>query len=345
MEFGWPVMLWGLLAVPVLLWVYLRVQRFRSKREGVLADAHLLGHLYTRPPAIRRHLPVAFYLISILCLLFALSRPIAAIPLPVNRAALILAIDASGSMVGEDVKPNRLQATKNAAHTVLDSIPRSAKVGLVVFSDYAQVLVPPTTEREILREAIDNLKLQQSTGVGAAILESLRALPGRKELLGERLNPPPISGQQMPLPLPAPPGPPSTIQPEDLPPGAIIIFSDGVSNIGVNPERAALLAKEGRVKVYSVGVGTPGGSVMQINGQLSLVPFDSALMQRISQLTDGKYYDITQTEELKGLYRQLGRAMGWERRRTEITSVLAGGAGLLMLFGGLFSLMWFRRVP
>ncbi len=345
MEFGWPVMLWGLLAVPVLLWAYLRVQRFRAKREEALADAHLLGHLYTRPPAIRRHLPVAFYLVAVLCLLFALARPIAAIPLPVNRAALILAIDVSKSMIGEDVKPNRMQATKDAAHAVLDAIPGSAKVGLIVFSDYAQVLVPPTTEREAIREAITGLKSQQATGIGSAILEALRALPGRKELLGERLNPPPVPGQQIPIPQPAPPGPPSTVRPDDLPPAAVIIFSDGVSNLGTNPEQAAALAKEGRVKVYGVGVGTPGGSVMLIDGQLSLVPFDPTLLQRIAQLTDGKYYSISETDELKRLYRQLGRSMGWERRRTEITSVLAGGAGFLMLAGGLFSLIWFRRVP
>lgn len=345
MEFGWPVMLWGLVAVPVLVFAYVRVQRFRAAREVALADAHLFGHLYTRPPAVRRHLPIAFYLISVFCLLFALARPIAAIPLPVNRAALILAIDVSKSMIGEDVKPNRMQATKDAAHAVLDAIPGSAKVGLIVFSDYAQVLVPPTTEREVIREAINGLKFQQATGIGAAILEALRAIPGRKELLGERLNPPPRPGQQIPVPMPAPPGPPSTIRPEDLPPAAIIIFSDGVSNLGTNPEQAAALAKEGRVKVYGVGVGTPGGSVMAIDGQLSLVPFDPTLLMRISQLTDGKYFSITQTDELKRLYRQLGRSMGWERRRTEITSILAGGAGFLMLVGGLFSLIWFRRIP
>lgn len=344
MEFGWPVMLWGLLAVPVLLWAYLRVQRFRVKREAALADPHLFSFLYTRPPAIKRHLPLVFYLAAVLFLLLSVARPIAAIPLPVNRAALILAIDTSKSMVGEDVKPNRLQAAKDAAHAVLDSIPGSAKVGLVVFSDYAQVLVPPTTDREPLHEAINNLKVQQATGLGAAILEALRALPGRRELLGDRLNPR-LPGQQVPMPSPAPPGPPSTVRPEDLPPAAVIIFSDGVSNLGVNPEQAAQLAKEGRVKVYGVGVGTQGGSVMQIDGQLSLVPFDPTLLQRISQLTDGKYYGITQTDELKRLYRQLGRSMGWERRRTEITSLLAGGAGVLMFAGGLFSLIWFRRVP
>lgn len=346
MEFGWPVMLWGLLAFPLLLWGYVRVQRNRAVREVAFADAHLIGHLYTRPPALRRHLPVAFYLLAALVLLAAMARPMAAIPLPVNRAAIILAIDVSKSMIGEDVKPSRLKAAQQAALQVLETVPGSTKVGVVVFSDYAQVLVPPTTERETLKEAIAGLKVQQATGLGSAILESLRALPGRKEALGDRLNPPGLrQPPQILQPGPSPQSPPATISPEDLPPAAIIMFSDGVSNFGLDPAQAAALAREGRVKIYGVGIGTPGGSVMTVDGQLVLVPFDPTLLQRIAQFTDGKYYEISATEELKQVYRQLGRQMGWERRRTEITSVLAGGAGLLMLTGGVFSLLWFRRVP
>lgn len=348
MEFGWPLMLWGTLAVPLLLWAYVRLLRRSTRRETVLADPHLLGVLWTRPSPVRRHTPVAFYLGAVAFLTLAMARPIAAIPLPVNRAALIIAIDVSKSMIGEDVAPNRLRAAQSAALELLRSMPSTAKVGLVVFSDYAQVLVPPTTERQIIRDAIGGLKIQQATGVGSAIVEALRVLPGRKELLGERLN---VQRQQPPgfpgFPPPAPPAPePRTDQkPVDLPPAAIVIFSDGVSNLGVDPNLAVQLAVDGKVKVYGVGVGTPNGSVMTVDGQLVLVPFDPRLLQQIAQATAGKYFEITQGEELRKVYRQLGRSIGWERRRTEVTSILAGGAGVLMLTGALLSLMWFRRVP
>lgn len=348
MEFGWPVMLWGLLAVPALAWGYVRMQQYAARHQR-LADPHLTGFLWQRPPALRRLFPLILYGVAVSLLLFAVARPIAALPLPVNRAALILAIDVSKSMIGDDIKPSRLAATKESALAALDAVPRSTQVGIVIFSDYAQILVPPTTDRQQLREAIENLKLQQATGVGGAIVEALRALPGRREFLGDKLN----VGRQFPgqpAPLPSPPpqtpgGPPVPLRAEDLPPAAIVIFSDGVSNIGVDPAQAAALAKEGRVRVFGVGVGTPAGSVMTIDGQLVLVPFDSRVLQQIAQLADGRYLDITQKDELKKAYQELGRSIGWEKRRTEISSIVVGGAGILLVAGGLLSLVWFRRVP
>ena len=212
-------------------------------------------------------------------------------------------------------------------------------MGLIAFSDYAQVLVPPTTERQPLREAITGLKLQQATGVGSAIIEALRALPERKELLGDRLN---ISPQQPAIPIPPPtPG----TSPTQLPPAAILMFSDGISNLGVDPAVATALAKDANVRIFGVGVGTTGGSVMQVEGQLVLVPFDATLLRQIAQMTGGRYFDVSNADELRRVSRELGRAIGWERRRTEITSLLAAAAGVLILTGGAFSLAWFRRVP
>jgi Ca-activated chloride channel family protein len=84
---------------------------------------------------------------------------------------------------------------------------------------------------------------------------------------------------------------------------------------------------------------------MTVDNQLVLVPFDPTLLQQIAQATGGQYFEIGKSEALRKVYRQLGRSIGWERRRTEVTSFLAGAAGILMLVGALFSMMWFRRVP
>lgn len=341
MEFSWPVMLWGVLAAPLLLWAYVRVQRLQSRHEDALADAHLLHYLWVRPSAVRRHLPTSFYIAAVTVLTLALARPIAAVPLPTNRAALILAIDVSKSMMGEDTKPNRLAAAKAAADQVLQAVPGSTKVGLLAFSDYAQMLVPPTTERQPLRDALARLKLEQATGVGSAILEALKALPGRREFFGDRLN---ISPTQ-PQTSPPPPAPPTSSPPTELPPAAIMIFSDGVSNFGVDPTIATALAKEGSVRIFGVGVGAIGGSVMQFEGQLVFVPFDATLLQQIAGLTGGRYVAVSQLDELRRIAKQVGRDIAWERQRTEITALLIAMAGLLMLTGGTLSLAWFRRVP
>ncbi|MDQ7849675.1 MAG: VWA domain-containing protein [Armatimonadota bacterium] len=355
MAFTWPVMLWALAALPLLLWAYLGVLRRQQRMRERLADTRLLAHLVTPLPPWRRHLPVGIYLVAVLLLVLAMARPIAAIPLPVNRAAVVVAIDTSKSMIAEDVKPNRLDAARGAARELIRAMPGGARIGLVAFSDYGTVLVPPSTDRQALVEALDRLQPQQATSVGSAILEALRVLPLRKEFLGDRLErlrgPVPQANPLFPSPLPAPtptptPGPP-TAPPsvKDLPPAAILIFSDGVSNLGADPRAAAALAAEARVKIYAVGLGQQGGSVMTYQNQLVLVPFNPVLLQEVARQTGGEYFSAANLEELRRIYRQLGRAIGWERRRTELTSLAAGAAGLLMLSGGLLSMLWFRRLP
>src|SRR5256885_14015414 len=98
-------MLWAMLASPLLLWGYVRTQRLRGRAEAALADAHLLGHLWTRPSALRRHLPVGLYVTAVTPLTPALARTLAARPLPTNRAAVILALDVGKRMVGEEGQP------------------------------------------------------------------------------------------------------------------------------------------------------------------------------------------------------------------------------------------------
>src|SRR5438128_12005893 len=108
-------MLWAMLASPLLLWGYVRTQRLRGRAEAALADAHLLGHLWTRPSALRRHLPVGLYVSAVTLLTLAMARPIAAVPLPPNRAALLLAIDVCKRVIGYDVMPYLLTAAALAA--------------------------------------------------------------------------------------------------------------------------------------------------------------------------------------------------------------------------------------
>lgn len=348
-------MLWALAALPLLLWAYLGVLRRQQRMRERLADTRLLAYLVTPLPPWRRHLPVGIYLVAILLLVLAMARPIAAIPLPVNRAAVVIAIDTSKSMIAEDVKPNRLDAARNAAREFIRTMPGGARIGLIAFSDYGTVLVPPSTDRQALGEALDRLQPQQATSVGSAILEALRVLPLRREFLGDRLErlrgPVPQASPLFPFPLPAPtptptPGPPaSPPSVNDLPPAAILIFSDGVSNLGADPRAAAALAAEARVKIYAVGLGQQGGSVMTYQNQLVLVPFDPILLQEVARLTGGEYFSASNLDDLRRIHRQLGRAIGWERRRTEVTSLVAGAAGVLMLTGGLLSMLWFRRLP
>jgi len=124
-----------------------------------------------------------------------------------------------------------------------------------------------------------------------------------------------------------------------------VIFSDGVSNFGPNPEEAAALARDARVRIFTVGVGKPGGTVMRVEGQLVLVPFDAVGLQRIAQIADGRFFPTTGEDDLRALSQMLGRDMGWEFTRQEASFLLLAAAGVFMLAGGALSLLWFGRVP
>lgn len=343
MDFTWPMMLWAVALVP-LLWLGHRLLLRRQRRAAErFADKRLFDQLVVSPPSWQRALPVACYLAGILFLAVGLARPIAAVPLPVNKAAVIVAIDTSKSMVATDVAPTRLDAAKRAAREFVNLVPRSTKIGIVGFSEYGTVLLPPSTDRTALLEAIDRLQPQSATSVGGGILEALRVLPDRARLLGERLDRLSRQGAGRPAPPPQTTEPPPTL--DQIVPAAIIIFSDGVNNFGPDPVEAATLARDGKVRIFTIGMGTPGGTVMRIDGQMVLVPFDSSGLERIAQTSDGRYFPSASEEELRRVYRQLGRIIGWERTRMEISFLLVGAAAVVMLTGGTLSLLWFRRVP
>jgi Ca-activated chloride channel family protein len=346
-SFTWPTVLAGLAAVPAILLSLVIAGRRQRAARARLADSHLYAQV-AGPADRRQRVPVAFYLGGLAVLLVGGARPVASIPLPVNRASLILAIDTSQSMMGEDVKPSRLDAAKLAAVTVLRHVPASLPVGLVTFSDTGTIVVNPTTDRRRIMEALDGLKLQQSTAVGSGVLEGLQALPGRREFLGERLMR--LRAQSDPYSSPfGPPAPPNMgqkpVTADDLTPAAIVLFSDGVENTGADLRQAAQLAAEGRVRVYTVAIGRDGGSVMPFGGGTVLVPFDPSGLQTLAQQTGGEFLRALDDAGARRIGRQLGRAIGWERRRTELAGLFAGVGGLLIAGGALASLAWFRRVP
>jgi Ca-activated chloride channel family protein len=286
---------------------------------------------------------MAHYFVALALLLGAVGRPIMGLPLPVNKAVVVLAVDTSGSMQAPDLDPSRLEAAKVAARIFVDSFPQGPKIGLVSFSTYATLMIPPTPDHEAVKQAIATLKPQEATAIGDGILVALKALPGRAVDLQEA-RPGPF-GQSPPTP-PQPPAPSAPTPPEDLSPAAIVLLSDGGQNAGTaDPLKMALLAKQLKVKIYTVGLGAPGGSVFNYQGQMVFVPFDPTLLQQLAAVTDGKFFMASATQNLKQIYRDLGHVLGWETRKTEVSSLFVGAAGLVLLTGGVTSLLWAGRLP
>ena len=178
--FLWPQLLWLLLALPLLVLLYVWLLRRRKQAAVRFASLAIVREAMGRGPGWRRHVPPVLLLLAIATMLLASARPMASIVLPSQEQTIILAMDVSGSMRAEDVQPNRLVASQNAAKAFLAELPRHVKVGIVAFAGSAQVVQPVTLSREDLVTAIDKFQLQRATAIGSAIVVSLSELfPGQ----------------------------------------------------------------------------------------------------------------------------------------------------------------------
>jgi Ca-activated chloride channel family protein len=339
MTFTWPLLLWLLLLVPIAVVALRLAERRREQTARAFADSHLLPVVVRPAPVAHERWPLGLQIFALALLLFAAARPVASPPLPANKAAVMVAVDSSKSMLADDLQPTRLEASKALVREFVKLAPATTKIGLISFSDAASALVPPTTDRQTLLEALDRVKIAENTSVTSAVVAGVKILPGRKYVQTPRELLP--GGIEPPKPDPNNPPP----DPATLPPGAILILSDGVSNVGGNPLVAARFAQQNKVKVYTVAVGREGGAVMNLQGRNFFVPFQPQGLQQMAQLTEGKYVFPPTREKLGEIYKELGTIIVWEPTRLEISGLLSGLAVVLMLIGASLSLRWQRRVP
>lgn len=176
MSFTWPAALLVGLAVPLVLATYILAARRRRRHAVTYSSLALLRKALPRRSRWRRHIPVALLLSALALLAVASARPQLTSDVPVAKTTIILALDESGSMCLTDVLPNRLTVAQHAACEFVDAQPKGTQMGLVVFAGYAELAVPPTTDRNALDKALDNLSTSPGTAIGAAILKSLDAI-------------------------------------------------------------------------------------------------------------------------------------------------------------------------
>jgi von Willebrand factor type A domain/Aerotolerance regulator N-terminal len=176
MTFLSPGRLWLLLAVATLAVVYVVMQRRRSKYAVRFTNLALLDKVAPTQPGWRRHLPAAAFLAMLGLLVVAFARPTDNVRVPRERATVIVTLDVSASMLATDVEPDRITVAREAAEAFVDKLPAQFNVGLVAFSRAASVVVPPTTDRDVLTRGINSLNTGPGTAIGDGITTSLQAL-------------------------------------------------------------------------------------------------------------------------------------------------------------------------
>ncbi|MBA3385886.1 MAG: VWA domain-containing protein [Chthoniobacterales bacterium] len=275
MSFGAPEWLWGLLVLPILLLLFLRAESRSAKRLRHFVAPRLLAQLGATVNHFRRRLRFALLLLGIGLALVSLAKPRWGYTFEeVKRKGLdlLLAVDTSRSMLANDVPPNRLQRVKLAAQDLIQEL-RGDRIGLIAFAGRAFVQAPLTIDYDAAVEALTEIDTntipEGGTNISEAITLAVKTFG--KSALGNR---------------------------------ALIVFTDGEELAGDSLKIAQQAADSG-VRIFTIGVGTPEGSLIPVpaqgggtafvkdrDGQVVKSKLDEKRLREIAESTGGIYLPL-----------------------------------------------------
>lgn len=345
MSFIWPYMLLTLLFVPLLVAVYIRLQHKRKRALANLGALGMASNSAGQPLGKRRHGPALFFLGGLALTFFGLARPEMVVSLPRIEGTVILAFDVSNSMAAEDLEPTRIEAAKAAATAFIQEQPDTIRIGVVAFSRGGLVVQQPSNDRTISLGAIERLSPEGSTSLGQGIFTALNAIAGE-----------PIAIDPAALELAMPEegefeaGSSGAASLDSLeighyPSSVILLLTDGENMGPPDPLAIAQLAAQANVRIYTVGIGSTEGAILEIDGFLVQTQLNEQVLQEIANMTNGEYFHATDEESLQEIYENVDLRLTVEAENMEITAVIAGLSILFLLAGGALSLLWFGRAP
>jgi Ca-activated chloride channel family protein len=373
MSFGVPLFLVTLLSVPVLLGVYVWQLRRRRRQVVRFSNVALLRAAGAGSVSWRRHVPMGLVLCALALLGLASARPTVRATVPTSSSTVILALDVSGSMCATDVAPNRLSAAQAAVRSFVEGQPDETKVGLVVFSGFAELAVAPTADRDALLTAIDAVTTGRGTTIGAAILRSIDAIAELDPNVApaDAVDEPTTDGPGLvdPTPAPTPSASGGTAGRDassaadaaaDKAPEIIVLLTDGANTRGVTPAQAAAQAAARGVRVYPIGFGTTnptqmactrdqyGGFQPRVHdfsgagagsmGGRNFLVVDEAALRGVARTTGGEYFAATNADGLTKVLADLPKHVTVSEQDIDLSAAVGLLAAALLLAGLAISL-------
>lgn len=359
MAWLWP---WNLLLLALIplgiaayVWMLKRRQRYAVRYSSIA----LLREAMPRRSRWRRHLPFALFMLAMTGLITAFARPVAELTVPMSRATIILAIDVSRSMCATDVAPNRLTVAQDAARAFVAEQADTTQIGIVAFTGLAELVVPPTTDKEQLYAAIDSFTTSYGTAIGSAILKSVDAVAE----VNEEVAPSGVN-------LRAGATDEELAELDNLEgfyePDIIVLLTDGANSRGPLPLQAAQQAADRRVRVYTIGFGTanpgemvctreqlgsavfggggfPGGDFDQGGGGFRrFVVIDEPTLRGVAEMTGGEYFQAENAEQLLDVFLNLPLRVTLQKESFEISALFSALGALLATVAVTLSLRWNR---
>lgn len=242
-----------------------------------------------------RHSLFGLRVLAVAMLVVALARPQSTNSwqnVTTEGIDIVLAMDISGSMLAEDFKPNRLEASKEVAQEFIKARPND-RIGLVLFSGESFTQCPLTIDHAVLLNLFKNIKsgmIEDGTAIGNGLANAV-----------------------------------TRIKDSDAKSKVIILLTDGVNNMGeIAPVTSAEIAKTFGIRVYTIGVGTQGMAPYPVRTpwgttqyQNMEVEIDEDVLKDIAGLTDGKYFRATSNKTLKEIYHEIDRM---EKAKINVTN-------------------------
>ncbi|MEI7811163.1 MAG: VWA domain-containing protein [Ignavibacteria bacterium] len=275
-----------------------------------------------------RYLPVILRLLALAFLIIGLARPqtfSSGENIYTQGIDISIALDISGSMLAEDFRPNRIEAAKKVIDDFIQGR-TSDRIGLVIFSYESFTQCPLTIDYSVLRGLLKEIKsgmIQDGTAIGTAIANGVNRLKESK------------SASKV-----------------------IILLTDGINNAGaIDPLTATQIAKTFGIRIYAIGVGTIGETPYPFQTPFGIryqnipVEIDEAMLRKVADMTNGRYFRATGNKKLEDIYNEIDRM---EKTKIEVASYrnakelfyIWAGLGLFLFFAEVvLARTFFRKLP
>jgi Ca-activated chloride channel homolog len=260
-----------------------------------------------------------FSLAGLAVLAVAAAGPAASVPVVHAAGTVILAVDVSNSMAATDVAPTRLDAAKKAADAFVEAQPDSVDIGVVAFQNGALTTNRPSADQAAAQAAINRLRVSGGTSLAAAILTSLSAITGKNVTFGKDGTVPDIGYWGS---------------------ATIVLFSDGEDEADAGRTQAAAAAAEkAGVHIETVGVGTTEGATVEVDGYRLRTVLDEDMLKAIAATSGGSYHPATQASELDGISSTIDLRLTTTREDLPLAGAASGLAVLLLVAGGVLTVL------
>jgi Ca-activated chloride channel family protein len=316
----WPWYLAFFLAIPIIIGIYIWILRHKRKFAVRFPSISVIQEAIPRRSRWRQHLPFAFFLIGTASLITAMARPAVTTEVPLSRTTIILALDVSRSMCATDVDPNRFTVAQQAMLRFIEDQVTGTQIGIVAFARLAEIIVPPTQDKDVLRMAVANLTTSLGTAIGSATLKSIDAISE-------------IANTHGPLPLDVA---------QNAADRQVRVYTIGFGTT----ELSEMVCTQEQLGIDAIGNDFGSGFFRGFGGGgrnfRQYLLLDEPTLRGVADITGGLYFRAESADQLYDIFLDLPAQLILQEEKLEVSVLFTAFGFMFILLAIALSLLWNR---